>query len=126
MAIRGTDFVLWVVPTTGTTILSVLSGEVDVTGCGGHQANASTDESVRVAGDCSGAAKIAGRAVPGDSGIDGGGSDTSGTNARAQQQGRDRPSGGGLDGGDGGGDGDGDSDGDSDGGDGDSDGGDNN
>lgn len=116
MAVRGTDFLLWFVPLTGATILSVLAGEVEVLGCGGHQISAAVDESIRVRGDCSGADPVPGRAVPSDAGVDDGGGDegSGGTNEGGAESG-DPPAGGGVDGGDGGGGGEGDGEGDGDG-----------
>lgn len=107
MTVRGTDFLVWRVPTTGATILSVLSGEVHIVGCGNHEFTAAADESVRINGDCSGGEHLAGRAVPHDSGIDNGGGDgrggtTNRPNAGPPAKEKDD---GGDDGGDGPGDG---------------------
>lgn len=119
MAVRGTDFLVWLVPTTGATILSVLSGQVDVLGCGGHEASAGADQSIRVRGDCSGADPAPGRAVPSDAGVDGGGSDEGSGSTNQGNKSSDPLAGGGDAGGGGGGDngdGDGGGDGDGDGG----------
>jgi hypothetical protein len=73
MAVRGTDFLVWVVALTGATILSVISGQVYILGCGGHEFTVPPDQSARIRGDCAGAEMTAGRAVPNDPGVDDGG-----------------------------------------------------
>jgi hypothetical protein len=69
LVIRGTVFLVSVAG-DGSTDVTVLEGQVEVKPCGGAPQVANPGESVTVAGDCSGAQHIDGRAVPRSAAID--------------------------------------------------------
>lgn len=69
IAVRGTIFLLWVAA-SGRTDIWVEEGEIELLGCGGHQATAAADQGLIVAADCSGVTPTSARSVPKDPAVD--------------------------------------------------------